>query len=255
MQHTIRQEISGRALILTLNIPDRGNAFGMELIEELETALTEIEDDACDTVIFQGAGKGFCGGLDLNGLTEESDATLLNRLIRIELLLQKIARLPQRTVALLHGFAYGAGADLALVCRQRIAAPGCRFAFPGVRFGIALGTGRLEKLVGQSNAWELLARTTPISCEEAYETGMIGQIRTKEDWSVLIEEYANTPCSLDSRIAAIVSERFGNKHEDDTDLAALVRSASLPGLRQRIINVTSKSRASTKTVASPYTSI
>jgi enoyl-CoA hydratase len=241
MKSSVQKEIRARALVLTLDVPQRGNAFGPSLIEDLEVALAEIPAAECDTVIFQGAGKGFCGGLDLAGLEEETDATLLTRLIRIEMLLQRIARLPQRTVALVHGFAYGAGADLALACRQRIAAPECRFAFPGVRFGIALGTGRLARLVGADLAWELLARSTPISCVEAQKFGMIGRVVPQEDWSTVIEDYAQAPCSLDQRMAAIIAERLDPK-EDDADLAALVRSAALPDLRERIASYAARAR-------------
>ena len=66
--------------------------------------------------------------------------------------LQKVAARPQDTVALAHRFAFGAGADLFAACRRRIAAPGTKFAFPGVRFGVALGTGRLARRVGPDTA-------------------------------------------------------------------------------------------------------
>lgn len=242
MKSSVQQEVRGQALVLTLDVPQRGNAFGPQLIEDLEKALAEIPAVGCDTVIFQGAGKGFCGGLDLADLADETDATLLTRLIRIEMLLQRIARLSQRTVALVHGFAYGAGADLALACRQRVAAPECRFAFPGVRFGIALGTGRLARLVGPDLAWELLARSTPISCVEAHNIGMVGRVLPQDDWLAIIEDYAQAKCSLNQRMAAIVAERLDAK-QDDADLAALVRSAALPGLRERVASYAARARA------------
>ena len=187
----------------------------------------------CDTVVLAGEGKGFCGGLNLSQLESESDATLLLLLTRIEVLLQKVASLPQDTVALAHRFAFGAGADLFAACRRRVAAPGTKFAFPGVRFGVALGTGRLARRVGPDAARRMLAATTPIELTEALETGLAQEQRAVEDWPALIEELATAQTSLDARMAEIVADRL-NPGKDDEDLAALVRSASEPGLKDRV---------------------
>lgn len=236
---------TGRAVEIALNRPDRGNAFGDPVIQALEAALDRMAGEDCDTVIFRGAGKGFCGGLDLSELDSETDATLMARLIRIELLLQRIARLPQRTVALAHRFAFGAGADLVLACRQRIAAPGTRFSFPGVRFGIALGTGRLIRSVGADRAQALLMRTTPIDAQEALACGLIGELMPEEAWDAFVGKLGAEETALDARMSRIVAARM-DPGLDDADLAALVRSAALPGLRDRIADHAAKARAAAK---------
>ena len=224
---------TGRVVELTLNRPDVGNALDLAMVEGLLAALDQIDPDACDTVVLRGEGKGFCGGLNLAGLDEESDATLFWRLTRIEILLQKVASLPQHTVALAQRFAIGAGADLFAACRQRIAAPGTRFAFPGVRFGIALGTGRLARLVGADAARPMLAATAPITLEQALAAGLAQEARAIDAWPALIDALAAAASSLDARMAAIVAGRM-NAGQDAADMAAFVHSAAEPGLKDRI---------------------
>lgn len=233
MTDTVSQKVHGRVVELTLSRPQAGNAFDIQIVEDLLRALDRIAPESCDTIVFRGEGKGFCGGLDLSELSNETDATFLARLVRIELLLQRVASLPQETVALAHRFAFGAGADLFVACRRRIAAPGTRFSFPGVRFGIALGTGRLARSVGPDAARRLLAATSPITLETALAVGLVHETAEAESFDAIIKDLSNTATSLDPRMARIVAERL-NPGFDDADLAALVRSAGEPGLRDRI---------------------
>lgn len=222
-----------RVTELVLNRPQAGNAFDAALVEALHAALDGIDDAACDTIVFRGTGKGFCGGLDLSAMADETDGSLLWRLVRIELLLQRVANAPQQTVALAHGFAFGTGADLFVACARRIAAPGTRFSFPGVRFGIALGTGRLGRSVGAAAARRILSATTAHTAEELQACGLVEELSDPAAWPDIVAALADAPCALDARMKAIVAERLA-AGMDDADLAALVRSGSLPGLKARI---------------------
>lgn len=233
MDTSVLTRTSGRVVELRLNRPDVGNALDLALVEALLEALDAVDPEACDTVILAGEGKGFCGGLNLSNIEAETDATLLFLLTRIEILLQKVASLPQETVALAHRFAFGAGADLFAACRRRVAAPGTKFAFPGVRFGVALGTGRLARRVGPDAARRMLAATAPIELGQALKTGLADEERAVDDWPALIEQMSAAQSSLDARMARIVADRL-NPGKDDEDLAALVRSASEPGLKHRV---------------------
>lgn len=245
MSDLVTCEMVGRLAVLTLNQPETGNAFSNALVARIEAQLDSIVPAACDTVLFRGAGKGFCAGLDLSNLETETDDLLLARLVRIELLLQRIARLPQMTIALVHRFAFGAGADLTVACRRRIAAPGTRFAFPGVRFGIALGTGRLARCIGPDRAREFLSRISPIEHEEALTAGLLTQSLDEARWPQLIAASGIQSSSLDARMAYIVAERLASGC-DDADLAALVRSAAPTGLRNRITEYAARAKASVR---------
>jgi len=235
MADTVSYKVHGRLVELTLARPLAGNAFNSEIVEDLLGALDRIDACSCDTIVFRGAGKGFCSGLDLSDLNTQTDASLVLRLVRIEMLLQRVAALPQETVALAQGYAFGVGADLFVACRRRIAAPGTRFSFPGVRFGIALGTGRLARSVGPNTARRLLAATSPIPLETALSVGIVQETAEADDFDSIVESLSTIATSLDPRMAKIVAERLDPGFRD-ADLAALVRSAAEPGLRDRIAN-------------------
>lgn len=245
MQPAVLTRQIGAAFEITLNRPERGNALGDAIIAGLDDALDELAGTSCAAVVLRGAGKGFCAGLDLADLEQETDDSLFARLIRIELLLQRFARLPQRSTVLAHGFAYGAGADLVLTCRQRIAAPVTKMAFPGVRFGIALGTGRLAGLVGPDLAQALLMRSTPVSAEEALACGLLTESRDMAEWEASLAALAAQDSALDARMAAIIAARL-DPGRDDADLAALVRSAAPRGLRARIMAHRDRTRSITR---------
>ena len=88
MADTVRRQDYGRVVELRLARSQAGNAFDSQIVEDLLHELDRIDAHACDTIVFRGEGKGFCGGLDLSEMETETDATFLARLVRIELLLQ-----------------------------------------------------------------------------------------------------------------------------------------------------------------------
>lgn len=232
-ESTVDQRLIGRLLEISLHRPGRGNAFDYNLLEGINEALDGADPASIDTIVFRGKGKGFCGGLDLTELSSETDASLLDRLVRIELLLQRVAALPQQTISLVHNFAYGAGADLAIACQRCIAAPGTRFSFPGVSFGIALGTGRLGRKIGSATASRLLRSPEPITAEKGLECGLVDEVKDRDRWEEWVEHTATRPQILGPDIAMLIAGRL-DRNDHDSDLAALVRSAATPGLRQRV---------------------
>ena len=149
----VRTEQASGVLTLTMNRPERGNALSAELVEALLEALrAAMADDAVHTAVLRGAGRHFCTGLDLSDLDQTSDAELLWRLVRIEMLLSLVWHAPKRTVAVAQGRTWGAGADLLVACEQRVVLPGAALRFPGAQFGIVLGTRRLALRMGSAAA-------------------------------------------------------------------------------------------------------
>ena len=125
---------------LTLNRPEKANAFNGTLVEAILSAVDAASEDGTRLLTLQGSGGRFSGGFDLGSLEHESDESLAKRFVRIETLLQKVYHAPFATLVLVHGAAFGVGADLVCVCEQRIAAPETAFRMPGLRFGVVLGT-------------------------------------------------------------------------------------------------------------------
>lgn len=218
-------------LTLTLNRASKANALAPDLVEDLMTALDQ--DGEVRMAIIQGEGKHFCAGFDLSDISDLSDADLLWRFVRIELLLQKIYLSPFPVVALAHGQIVGAGADLFAACWRRVLAPDSTLKMPGWNFELALGTGRLAALIGQDAARDLLIDTNSISAQYALEIGLATDLINKEGWSVLASELAMRARALSPLATSGVME-LTRSDSTEHDLAALVRSAARPGLKARI---------------------
>ncbi len=210
---------------LTLDRPEVGNALGPALVEALLAETTRVlQDEALHTLVFRATGKHFCTGLDLSGLESLSDGDLLLRLVRIETLLAMLWHAPLRTVAVAQGRAWGAGADLFAACEQRVAAPGTVFRFPGAQFGIVLGTRRLAERIGVDAARRLVLEGGELDTAQARAAGLVDVVGTAP---ALAEPVVLGPTAQAIRAAS-------RANLQDADLAALVRSAAAPGLKERI---------------------
>ncbi len=189
--------------VLTLNRPERLNAFTEQLHAELRTALQAAADDtACRAVLLTGAGRGFCAGQDLNARRfEPGVAPDLSRSLEqfYNPLIRTIRALPKPVVCAVNGAAVGAGANIALACDIVLAARSAKFIQPFARIGLipdAGGTWTLQRLIGPARARALQMLGEPVTGEQAEAWGMIW--RCVEDEALLAE--ARTLCE---RLAAL----------------------------------------------------
>ena len=211
--------------LLRLQRPERGNALGPMLVEGLISAASEaFANAAVHTLVLQGEGRHFCTGFDLSDLATLSDADLLLRLVRIETLLAMLWHAPIRTVAQAKGRTWGAGADLLVACEQRLVGSDTTLRFPGAQFGLVLGTRRLAERIGVDAARALVLEGGELDATQALALGLASRIT---------DSLALAPLrtSGDTGRAVRAASRSDLR---DADLAALVRSAAVPGLQQRI---------------------
>lgn len=224
-----------RVCHLTLNRPDQGNALSAALVGRIDEALAQARARQAHAVVIEGAGRHFCTGFDLSALEGETDHSLLSRFVRIELMLQSIARAPFATVAVAHGRTLGAGADLFACCDGRIARDDCVFAFPGLSgFGLVLGSGRLAARVGARQALQWIGSGCPIRAEEALAAGLASQIADKPSVGAAIQQAVSSPADAELRDAVHRAVHGDAVLSDARDLDLLVRSAARPGLQERI---------------------
>ena len=211
--------------LLRLQRPERGNALGPMLVEGLISATSEAFANASvHTLVLQGEGRHFCTGLDLSDLATLSDADLLLRLVRIETLLAMLWHAPIRTVAQAKGRTWGAGADLLVACEQRLVGSDTTLRFPGAQFGLVLGTRRLAERIGADAARALVLEGGELDATQALALGLASRITDTLALALL-------RTSGDTGRAVRAASRSDLR---DADLAALVRSAAVPGLQQRI---------------------
>lgn len=166
---------------ITLNRPEKLNAFAGSMRERLHEQLERCEeDDLVRVVVITGAGRAFCAGGDvpnMSRLRSEGDVdgfrALLTSGARI---VQKIRSMQKPVIAAVNGVAAGAGCNLALACDYRIAAAGATLGQTFVRIGLAPdwgGTWLLPRLVGASRAFELAATGRMVPADEALRIGLV----------------------------------------------------------------------------------
>jgi len=236
-------EVSNAVATIVLDRPARGNALSAEFVEAMLAAVQRAcADGSAHTLVLRAQGRHFCTGFDLSDLDTQTDASLLQRFVRIEMLLDALWRAPLRTVAIAQGRVMGAGADLFAACDRRMLAPGASLRFPGAGFGIVLGTRRLASRVGPATALRWVSEATTIDAREALAAGLataVLDVEPSQDESAAAGEAAAaiaalpTPAVDASTLAALRAAACNDAA--DADLAALVRSAARPGLKARLL--------------------
>lgn len=236
------EKLSDGIYSYTLNRPQSGNSLSPAFVETIHNALDESEAGGMRALVLRGEGKNFCTGFDLSDISETDDAMLLMRFIRIEQLLARIWAAPYATIAIAHGRVFGAGADLFASCGHRLAVDQASFSFPGAGFGLVLGTRRLAVRIGQSAAEYLVTNGHRISSDEARLIGLATEHLTCADLESGVTRVLTAGSRLDPMTFAAIRRAAANEGDAlDCDLAALVRSAARPGLRDRIIEYRNQS--------------
>ena len=198
MTDSIKYDVADRIATITLNRPERMNAFTWEMTDAWADALTEAQrDDAVHVVIVTGAGKAFCSGGDIQGMGERKDRTPLERknelfghVQRIPLALEAMDK---PVIAAVNGAATGAGMDLALQCDLRYAASSARLGETYVRVGLVPGAGGtwfLPRLTGTAKALELFWTGDLISAEEAERLGIVNKVVPDDQLLTHVREVA-----------------------------------------------------------------
>lgn len=169
---------------ITLNRPEKLNAFTAEMLEDWLAAL-----DACRTsseirvVIVTGTGRAFTTGGDMEALgaaAEQTPSAIRDRLVNgTQRLPRKLAEIDKPVIAAMNGIATGAGLDIALACDLRFAAESARFAETYARMGLIPGLGGawlLPRLVGHAKALEMLWSCDWIEAREAERIGLVNKV-------------------------------------------------------------------------------
>lgn len=201
---------TGGVTVLTLNRPDKLNAFNAAMHEALRDGLEAARSGSSRAVLLTGAGKGFCAGQDLGDRLAGGDgprdlgATLdryYNPLVRA------IRDLPVPVVCAVNGVAAGAGANIALACDIVIAARSARFIEAFARIGLipdSGGTWFLPRLVGEARAKGLALLGEPIDAETAERWGLIWKAvdddKLIDEATALAEQLAAGPTQGYARI-------------------------------------------------------
>jgi len=178
--------------VITLNRPDKLNAFNEAMHQALRKAIDDAEaDESCRALMITGAGRGFCTGQDLSDrLAKPGETVVLGGALETHYnpLVRKLRNLPFPVVAAVNGVAAGAGCNIALACDIVIASLKANFIQSFARVGLVPdsgGTWFLPRLVGDARARGLALLAQELPAEKAASWGLIW--RAVDDESLMHE--------------------------------------------------------------------
>jgi len=199
-ENAVVTKTSGRVRLIGLNRPAVINAVNDAIRSGLRTAVLEAEaDDDVLAILFHGYGKrGFCAGADIK--ETRAPETPIETRLRLDAggWIETLAAARKPTVAAIHGICLGAGAEIALACDLRIAAPDAIFGLPETGIGLipgAGGTQRLPRLVGEGLAMHLILTGEHVSAERASHIGLVSVV------SATVDSLLDEALALATRIA------------------------------------------------------
>lgn len=218
-------DVQDRIATLTLNRPERLNALGDTLRDDLYDAVTKsAADPNVGVLVITGAGRGFCSGGDVKSMNEREQtgqtASADERLAPIrDRVVLAMRDCPKPIIAAVNGAAAGAGMNLALACDIRIASSAARFSQAFVKRGLAPdwgGSWFLPRIVGTAKASELIFTGDTIDAAEALRLGIVNAVvepdKLMAEATKLAKKIADGP-----PVAIALSKRAIN-HNLDVDL-------------------------------------
>lgn len=206
---------------IKLDRPAMLNAFNFDMLEELKNIVESIQiQPDIRLVIITGTGdKAFSVGADLKERKTLPDALVKRNLNRFGEVFTLIEQLPQPTICVLNGYAFGGGMELALACDFRIAADHILLGLTETGLGIipgAGGTQRLPRLIGEAKAMELILTAKRLNAAEALHYGVVTKVVPTE---ILHDETAKFATAiLRNAPIAIQQAKFAIKQGIQTDL-------------------------------------
>jgi 2-(1,2-epoxy-1,2-dihydrophenyl)acetyl-CoA isomerase len=208
----------GAVQTITLNRPEKMNAFTRGLHGELRDALKQARDPEVRAVVITGAGRAFCAGQDLTEFGETGDiGASLRETYHPNIL--AIRALEKPVIAAVNGACAGAGLSLACACDIRIAADSAAFV-PGF-IGIGLipdagGTYFIHRLLGAPRAFEWMSSNRRLTAAEAHAWGLVSEVVEADVLPVRAAELASTYAELPTRGIGMTKRLF-----DHADTATL----------------------------------
>lgn len=169
----------GHTTILTINREKVLNTINADLLREVSTALTDIDNSDTRCLIITGAGnKSFIAGGDIGFMANLSCDEAKSFSQEGNALMFKLESLRVPVIAAINGYAFGGGCELALACDIRLASENAQFCFPEVSLGVIPGFGGIQRLIrtiGIGNAKKMIYTAAKMTASQAKESGLVDQ--------------------------------------------------------------------------------
>lgn len=180
MYETIKLKESASHYTIILNRPEKLNALSNQMIEELHATLSNLKQQTPKVLLIKGEGTSFCTGHDISSnvsFTNEADAMM--QLSKMQEITTMITNYPAPVIAALHGYALGAGFEIALNCDLLYASDQAIFGFPELEVGLSITQGTsyfLPRSIGLTKSKEFIFFSENITAEQAKELHLINDI-------------------------------------------------------------------------------
>ncbi|WP_338448095.1 enoyl-CoA hydratase-related protein [Niallia oryzisoli] len=173
-------DIENKVAVVTIN-HSPGNKLNTQVYQEITQIMGELEANPdVQAIVLTGAGdEAFVAGADINEMVDLDTVGMMNLTQVTRVSFSRIENLTKPVIAAINGEARGGGFELALTCDLRIASEKAQFAFPEINLGVIPGGGgtqRIQKVVGQGTAKELLYFGKIIDAERAYQLQIVNLV-------------------------------------------------------------------------------
>ena len=188
-------EQKGAIGVITMNRPEALNALNAQVLQDLSNVLDQVEaNEEILVAVVTGAGRSFVAGADIGQMSTMGAVEGKKFGVFGNNIFHKLENLTKPTIAAVNGFALGGGCELAMSCDIRVASEKAKFGQPEVGLGITPGFGgtqRLPRIVGVSNAMELILTARTIGAAEAKEMGLVSHVYDPDELMDKALELAN----------------------------------------------------------------
>lgn len=227
---TLLAESDAGVARITLNRPERRNAIGSQMVNELLWALGDAHaDDAVRSVVITGAGNAFCAGGDFQQMTAGSEAGELPFKGDYKDLLLALWRSEKPVIARVNGHAMGGGLGLVAACTFAVAASDAKLGTPEIKVGLFpfMIMAVLERVMGRRALVEMMLSGRHLSGDEAARLGLVNRAVPAESLDAAVAEYTTMVATKSPS-----TMRLGLAALRDTEELGL--DAKLPVLEQRL---------------------
>jgi enoyl-CoA hydratase len=180
---------NGDFAVITINRPKSLNALSFNLVKDISSVLDKVETLNVRGLILIGAGeRAFCAGADIAELMGRSLSQQKADMVRGQQTFDRLSTFKVPTLAIINGFAFGGGLELAAACNLRVATPNAKMGLPEIKLGVIPGYGgtqRLPRLVGEGRAMDMVLTGRTVGAEEAERIGLVNRVVSLEGGGAL----------------------------------------------------------------------
>ena len=237
MMQFLKYQVQDNLAYITLNRPEKRNAFSFQLVKELKEAFTQAaQDTTVKVVILNAEGAVFCAGADLDYLQQLQQASYEQNLEDSQYLKELYAQMyhfPKVIIAAVQGHALAGGCGLITVCDFVFTVPEAKFGYTEVKIGFvpAIVMTFLLRKIGETKAKKLLISGNLVTAHEALTMGLLHEVVEPSLLASTVEAFARSLCETNSAEAMSMTKKLLAQVQDipleaALDLAAIANATA-----------------------------